>query len=87
MMPRFGPLLAIFVAATAVNVADATAQTLTNPDQRPAPQLSAAAKAQPREHAKACGAYGAGFVQLAGTDACIKIGGSVTMDVTGTGNR
>ncbi|MFY9760761.1 MAG: porin [Xanthobacteraceae bacterium] len=85
-MLRAGTLLAIFAAATAANVTGACAQTLTNPDPRPAPHLSAAAKSQPRDRAKTCGAYGAGFVQLPGTDACVKIGGSVTTDATGIGN-
>jgi Porin subfamily len=85
-MLRAGALLAIFVAATATNAANVSAQTLTNPDPKPAPHLSAAAKAQPPDHAKACGAYGAGFLRLPGTDACVKIGGSVTTDATGTGN-
>ncbi len=85
-MLRACALLAIFVAATTMNVAGAGAQTLANPDPRPAPHPSDAAKSQPRDRAKACPAYGAGFVQLAGTDACVKIGGSVTTDVTGTGN-
>jgi hypothetical protein len=85
-MLRVGALFAFFVAATAVNVLGARAQTLRNPDVKPAPPLSTAAKAQARAHAKACSAFGAGFVQLPGTDACIKIGGSVTTDATGIGN-
>ena len=85
-MPRAGALLAIFVAAAAVSVVGADAQTLTNPDPKPVPPLSTPAKAQAHAPAKACGAYGAGFVQLPGTDACIKIGGSVTTDATGIGN-
>jgi Porin subfamily len=85
-MARAGSLVAFLVAATAVNIAGARAQTLTNPDPKPGPPLSAPAKAQARAHAKACSAYGAGFVQLAGTEACIKIGGSVTTDATGIGN-
>jgi hypothetical protein len=85
-MLRAGGLLAIFVAATSVSVVGAAAQTLTNPDPKQLPPLSAPAKAQARAPTKACSAYGAGFVQLPGTDACVKIGGSVTTDVTGIGN-
>lgn len=84
-MPRTAALLAIFVTATVLYVAAAFAQTPTNPAPKPAP-LPAPAKSLVRERVKTCSAYGAGFVQLAGTDACVKIGGGVTMDATGTGN-
>jgi hypothetical protein len=30
-----------------------------------------------------CAAYGAGFVQVAGSSTCVKMGGSVTVDVGG----
>jgi Porin subfamily len=85
-MLHAGARLIIFATAIALNVMGASAQTLTNPDPKHAPHLSAAAKSQARERTKACSAYGAGFVQLPGTDACIKIGGFVRMEATGTGN-
>ena len=68
--------------------ASVTAQTLTDP----APQAkwsppSKAAKAPPakaakskRADAKACSAFGPGFVNVPGTDACVKIGGWVTVE-------
>ncbi len=84
-MRRAATLLAIFVMATALHVAAAAAQTLTSPDPKPAP-LPAPGKAPVRERVKTCSAYGAGFVQVPGTDACIKIGGFVRMEAPGSGN-
>ncbi len=58
----------------------AIAQTLTDPNP-PAkwspPQ--AAAKSRPAAHVKSCSAYGAGFINVLGTDTCVKIGGWVTV--------
>jgi Porin subfamily len=85
-MPRAGARLAALVAATLLGVAGAYAQTLTNPDPKSVPPSVTSEKSHAQEHAKACPAFGAGFVQLPGTDACVKIGASVTTDVTGTGN-
>jgi len=85
-MLRASALLASVVTATVLGVAGASAQTLTNPDPKPAPPLPARAKSQAQERVQTCNAFGAGFVQLPGTDTCVKIGGSVTTDVTGTGN-
>jgi hypothetical protein len=83
-MLRTATPLAIFAMATALNVAAASAQTLTDPDPKPAP-LSAPAKAPVGERVKTCSAYGAGFVQLPGTDACVKIGGFVRTEATESG--
>ncbi|MFY9694078.1 MAG: porin [Xanthobacteraceae bacterium] len=85
-MVRAGARLAAVVATTVLGVASVYAQTLTNPDPKPAPSSAPSAKSHPQQNAKACPAFGAGFVQLPGTDACVKIGGSVTTDVSGTGN-
>jgi hypothetical protein len=58
------------------------AQTLAepNPPSKSAPQP--AARPAPAKHVKTCAAYGAGFMQMPGTDACIKIGGYVSVGVT-----
>jgi hypothetical protein len=85
-MLRARALLVALGTATVFGVAGAAAQTLTNPDPKPAQSSAPSAKSQTRERAKSCPAFGPGFVQLPGTDACVKIGGSVTTDVTGTGN-
>jgi porin-like protein len=64
----------------AVPASGAAAQTLTDPAP-PAKwsPLSKAAKSQ-AEHAKACSSFGPGFVNVPGTDACVKIGGWVTVE-------
>ena len=81
MNPRI--VLATAVALAAV-VSSGVAQTLTQPN--PAPQAETpppkdAAKSRHTGHVKTCDAYGAGFRNIPGTDACIKIGGGVTVDV------
>ena len=88
-MLRAGALLVALGDGNRLRVcAGASAQTLTNPDPKPAPQPSAPLRLnrKRRNAPKSCRAFGAGFVQLPGTDACVKIGGSVTTDATGTGN-
>jgi hypothetical protein len=63
-------------------VADAAAQTLTNPNAPPkwsVPQP--AAKSRTTAQAKKfCKEFGAGFVAVPGTDTCVKIGGFVTVE-------
>jgi porin-like protein len=68
------------VLLVALTVSGASAQTLSEPAP-PAkwspPSSAAKSKA---EHAKACSAFGPGFVNVPGTDACVKIGGWVTVE-------
>jgi hypothetical protein len=76
------------IAATLMAAAGATllafgvvAQTLTDPNppaKSPTPKL--AAKAHPSAAAKSCSTYGAGFVNVPGTDTCVKIGGWVSVE-------
>jgi len=55
-----------------------SAQTLTDPHPKPRqPAVPNAAKAHAQARVKSCAAYGAGFIQVPGTDACIKVGGFV----------
>jgi hypothetical protein len=57
------------------------AQTLTDPNSQPrSPRPTLTAKPPSSEHMKSCSIYGAGFVQVPGSDACIKIGGSVSVE-------
>jgi hypothetical protein len=70
-------------AALAAAVSSGTAQTLTQPNSTPqaeTPPPKDAAKSRHTGHVKTCDAYGAGFRNIPGTDACIKIGGSVTVE-------
>jgi hypothetical protein len=69
------------VLIVAVGAANSGAQTLSDPNPRTnAFPPKATAKSLSDKHAKTCKAYGAGFVQIAGTDACVKIGGYVTVE-------
>jgi len=76
---NFGPTLAaIAFFATASATATAEAQTLRDPN----PKMRApATSSQQSKPTKPCPAYGPGFVQVPGSDLCIKIGGSVQVDV------
>ena len=58
----------------------AIAQTLIEPNSRPKSQPPGVAKPQPALRTKACSAFGAGFVQVPGSNTCIKIGGFVTVE-------
>jgi hypothetical protein len=67
-------------AALAVIVGDgAGAQTLTDPNPPAPSRLPPAAKPDTNSRVKSCSAYGAGYVNIPGTDACVKVGGSVTV--------
>jgi hypothetical protein len=74
-------VLAVTAALAAVASPGAMAQTLTQPNpQTKSPPPTVTTKSRPAGHVKICDAYGAGFVNIPGTDACIKIGGGVTVD-------
>jgi hypothetical protein len=70
-------------AALATVVSSGVAQTLMQPNRSPQAKTPppVATKSHRSEHLKTCDAYGAGFRNIPGTDACIKIGGGVTVDV------
>ncbi len=57
----------------------AHAQTLVDPSSQPPPSQPAA-KLRATTNVRSCSEYGAGFVYFPGTGACIKIGGSVTVE-------
>jgi hypothetical protein len=79
---------AVAVAATLAVALDdsARAQTLTDPNPQPAPSRPLVAKPGTNTKVKSCSAYGAGFVNIPGTETCVKIGGSVSVDAaTGRG--
>jgi hypothetical protein len=74
-------LIATAIATVGLFAFSISAQTLTDPNPRPGwspPRTSA--KAKPTARLKACPSYGPGFVQLPGTDTCVKIGGWVTVE-------
>jgi hypothetical protein len=79
MNPRIVPVAA---AVLAIVASPGAAQTLTQPNpQTKTPPPAVTAKSRATGHVKTCDAYGAGFRNIPGTDACIKIGGGVTVDV------
>lgn len=71
----------LMVLLMGVAAPNAAAQTLTNPN---APQWSPPRTTAKHHEAarskKSCQQFGAGFVAVAGTDACVKIGGWVTVE-------
>jgi hypothetical protein len=73
---------ATIASVVAVN-SGVVAQTLVEPKSKPKSQPSGLAKSQPTLRSKSCSTFGAGFVQIPGTDACIKIGGYVTVESAG----
>jgi hypothetical protein len=78
--PKILAVMAAAVVAAAPLASPVRAQTLTNPN--PPPKWSppqAAEKSRPAAHERSCSSYGAGFVNVPGTDTCVKIGGWVEM--------
>lgn len=76
---------AVMLAGLAAS--NAPAQTLADPNapkwSPPRPAVKAHEAARPK---KSCKEFGAGFVAVAGTDTCVKIGGWVTVE-GGTSRR
>lgn len=76
---------AVIVVLTTMTLCEAAssgaiAQTLIEPNSRPKSQPPGVAKPQPALRTKACSAFGAGFVQIPGSNTCVKIGGFVTVE-------
>jgi hypothetical protein len=72
--------LTLCAAALSVVIGShASAQTLTNPNPPAPSRPPPAAKPDTSAHVKSCSAYGAGYVNIPGTDTCVKVGGSVTV--------
>jgi hypothetical protein len=79
-------LVAASTLLAVVFVYAALAQTLTEPN--PQTKISSPpAKSLLTARMKSCSLYGAGFVNVPGTDACIKIGGYVTVEGMTKGAR
>lgn len=80
---RAAAVVAATVLVTTAVGSAVVAQTLTDPNpQTRWSSPGAAVKSPPAAHVKSCGAYGPGFVAVAGTDACVKIGDYVSTDVS-----
>jgi hypothetical protein len=75
-------MTAAVFALTALDASAALAQTLTQPSPvTKSPPPPGTAKSARTERAKTCSIYGPGFVNVPGSDACIKIGGYVSTEV------
>jgi hypothetical protein len=76
-------LAALPAVLSAAAGSGAAAQTLADPNS-PAKWSPphTVTKPQPAAHVKSCSAFGAGFINLPGTDTCVKVGGFVSTDVT-----
>jgi hypothetical protein len=67
------------IAQTIGMGASLQAQTLINPNP---PARAPSMTAQPEnKQAKPCPAFGPGFVQIPGSDTCVKVGGAVQVQV------
>lgn len=79
---NFGPTLAAAVFFATVSAAvTAGAQTMRDPNPKMRIPAASSQQSKPIKPVKPCPAYGPGFVQVPGSDLCIKIGGSVEVDV------
>jgi hypothetical protein len=83
LMLRRIALLAAVAVSVAVIVTCASAQTLTQPNAPTKASPPPSKKSRTTVHEESCSAFGAGFVRVPGTDACVKVGGWVTMEGTG----
>jgi len=85
LRPTLRGVAAAMAAAvlSVVTLAVAAGQTLTEPNPQATWSLPhPAANAAPPRRLKSCSIYGAGFVNVPGTDACVKVGGYVGAEVT-----
>jgi hypothetical protein len=81
-------LVAATTMLAVVITSGVVAQTLTDPNSQTkmsSPQV--ATKSRPTGRMKSCSLFGAGFVNVPGTDACVKIGGYVTVEGTAKQGR
>jgi hypothetical protein len=67
--------------AILVVVCVALSPTLTSAAEQPAQQTRKPPVTQ--SPVNPCAAYGAGFVQIAGTSTCVKVGGHISVEVGG----
>jgi uncharacterized membrane protein YraQ (UPF0718 family) len=83
LVPASALLIALLIALLMGVVAEhAAAQTLTNPNppsKWSAPQGTAKSHTSTQTK-KPCTEFGAGFVNVPGTDTCVKVGGFVTVE-------
>jgi len=75
---------AVTLLLSAVAASGANAQTLADPappaKRAPPPKAEKTDKSPHAARVKSCSGFGPGFVNVPGTDACVKIGGWVTVE-------
>jgi hypothetical protein len=73
-----GAVAAVIVQASAVE--PSRAQTLADPTPHPHTTTTTTTTLQPQSNQrKPCPAFGPGFVQVPGTDTCVRVGGGMQM--------
>jgi hypothetical protein len=77
-------LLAIVVAALPTSIASAEPSSHRKSDKPAASGKLLPVKGAGAGAGNSCAAYGAGFVKADGTDTCVKIGGAVSIGVSGS---
>jgi hypothetical protein len=82
LMLRDIALTTAMAVAVALIAPCAKAQTLTQPNLPNKPSSPPNRKSRTTTHERSCSTFGAGFVKVPGTDACVRIGGWVTMEGT-----
>ena len=75
-------LLAIVVAALPTSIVAAEPSSVLKPDKPAASDRLLPMKGT--SAGNSCAAFGPGFVKLAGSDTCVKIGGAVSIGVGGS---
>ena len=79
----FRAAIVILITLSEAASSGVIAQTLVEPNSKPKlSQPSGPGKPRTALRTKSCSAFGAGFVQIPGTDTCVKIGGYVTIEGT-----
>jgi hypothetical protein len=77
----FAGVMALTIASAIVVNSGVVAQTLVEPNSKAKlSEPSGLAKSQPARRTKPCSSFGAGFVQVPGTAACVKISGALTVE-------
>lgn len=79
---RSASCLAAIVVLAVMSGESLVAQTLTGPNSQPKSLPRPVTEKSSVERVKTCSTFGAGFVQIPGSDACVKIGGFVTIEGT-----
>lgn len=82
IISRFIIAAMVIAALTPVAFAQQPDPKLTRPRPKAAiPQNTQKAKPVARRTVTPCSEYGAGFVRVAGSDTCVRLGGSVDMGI------